>query len=86
MKLYVIYDRVAEESGPVFEAINDGIANRAYKAFLAKQTHAWFDETDYALICVGELDKKTNILISEPPREVYISLSLIDEEKDAESL
>ena len=27
--MYVVYDRVAEESGPIFEAKNDGTAARA---------------------------------------------------------
>lgn len=32
MHLYVIYDRVAEESSPIFEAINDGVAVRSCRA------------------------------------------------------
>jgi hypothetical protein len=84
--LYVIYDRVAEESGPVYEAQNDGIANRRYKALMSEQTHDWFDETDFTLFHVGEIDKTTNIINALPPREVYISLSLLNEEENAESV
>lgn len=84
--LYVIYDRVAEESGPIFEAVNDGIANRRYKALIAEQTHEWFDETDFVLFHIGEVDKTTNHINPYPPREVHIKISLIDEENDAESV
>lgn len=30
MRLYTIYDRAAEESGPVFQAKNDSVARRGY--------------------------------------------------------
>ena len=36
MNLYVIYDRVAQESGPVFEAKNDGIAVRQMRNLLSE--------------------------------------------------
>lgn len=84
--LYVIYDRVAEESGPVFEAVNDGIANRRYKALISEQSHEWFDENDYILFQVGTIDKTTNVVTAIEPNEIYIKLSLIDEEKNAESV
>lgn len=84
--LYVIYDRVAEESGPIFEAINDGIANRRYQALMAEQTHEWFDPLDYLLLHLGEVDKTTNIINPLPPREVHIKISLLDEVNYAESV
>jgi len=30
-KVYTIYDKVAEESGPPFTAVNDGVALRSFK-------------------------------------------------------
>lgn len=84
--LYVIYDRVAEESGPIFEAQNDGIANRRFQALLAEQTHEWFDALDFLLFHLGDIDKTTNIIYPLPPREVHIKISLLDEENDAESV
>lgn len=87
-QLYVIYDRVAEESGPIFEAKNDGIANRRYKALIAEQTHQWFEESDYILLHIGSIDKSTNEMETITPEVVDVKLSLIDMEKEdnAESL
>lgn len=84
--LYVIYDRVANESGPVFEAPTDGVAHRRYKSLMAEQTHEWFDETDYTLIIVGSICKVTNIVEAIKPKEVYINLSLLEDEENAESV
>lgn len=85
-QLYVIYDRVAEESGPVFEATNDGIAHRRFKTLLAEQTHEWFDENDYMMLHVGEIDKNTNLINPLPPREVITKISLLEDESNAESV
>lgn len=46
--LYSIYDRLAEEFSPVFEAKNDAIANRMFNA-LSKDA----DLTDQTLYRVG---------------------------------
>lgn len=32
--IYAVYDRVAEECGPVFSARNDGVAMRAYRQMM----------------------------------------------------
>ena len=34
--LYAIYDRVAEEAGPCFIAVNDGVAVRYYRQLIEK--------------------------------------------------
>lgn len=49
MILYSIYDKVAEEFGPIYEAKNDMVASRAY-ASLVKPEMAH----DYELYAVGE--------------------------------
>lgn len=58
MSLYVIYDCVAEESGPVYEAKNDAIALRNYGNFLKKMEH----KEDFRLFKVGEIDHDSNII------------------------
>lgn len=52
--LYVIFDRVAEESGPVFEAVNKGIAIRNFRNLLEKVPD--YQRQDYRLYQVGEFD------------------------------
>lgn len=49
MILYSIYDKVADEYGPIYEAKNDMVASRAY-AGLIKPEMAY----DYELYAVGE--------------------------------
>ncbi len=56
MGLYVVYDKLAEESGPVFEAKNDQVARRAYNQILGQNKVNSADE--YALYKVGEIEKE----------------------------
>ena len=80
--LYVIYDKVAEESGPVQEFKNDGIANRWYAEIMAKDDVTWNLSADFELYHLGEIDKTTNIINPMKPRLVEIKLSMIDEENE----
>lgn len=48
MRLYTIYDRLAEESGPLFEAKNDLIA---WRMFLGVQMPG--NREDYKLLSLG---------------------------------
>lgn len=58
MKLYVIQDKIAEESGPIFEAKNDGVAFRKYQ----KTINEVGNSDEYALYCVGEIDHENNVI------------------------
>ena len=62
MRLYVIKDRVAETNGPVFEAVNDGVAMRAFRSILAKEITS---PDEYDLILVGIINKKDLTLREE---------------------
>jgi len=53
MILYSIYDKVADEFGPIYEAKNDMVASRAY-AGLVKPDMAH----DYQLYAVGEHEER----------------------------
>lgn len=86
-QLYVIYDVIAEVSGPTFEAINDGVANRAFKMRVAQESVPYIvNETDFELYHIGEIDKTTNIINPYTPRMVITNISLIDEVDNAESV
>lgn len=52
--LYVIYDKVAEECGPVIQAVNDGVARRF--AFQALKNVPDYDRDAFALYRVGYVE------------------------------
>lgn len=63
VNLYVIVDRVAGLSGPIFEAVNDGVARRNYVAAMEKNNY----RADYELLRIGEFDHETNRIFPEDP-------------------
>lgn len=63
MRLYVIRDKVAEECGPVFAAVNDGIAFRQYRHLLSGCP----DIMDYQLQCVGAYDTVMGEIVGHAP-------------------
>jgi len=70
-KLYSILDRTAEMLGPIFEAVNDGVAVRNYSNVIAKTQQEY--RNDYALCRLGEFNSKTGEIIPEfPPKMVDI--------------
>lgn len=56
--LYSIYDRVAKESGPVFQAKNDDVAVRATCSLLSSVDLC----EDYILYRVGTFDAENHII------------------------
>lgn len=78
--LYVIHDRVQEESGRINEFKNDATAFRAYCEWRDKQPNP----DDFQLLCVGRIDHELNTITEESPsREVYPNVNLTSEEKNA---
>lgn len=55
--IYVIFDRVAEECGPVFSSKNDGVAMRGYREIL-KQT-ANVNSEEFQLLKLGRINMST---------------------------
>ena len=53
--IYTIYDKVAEECGPLFQAKSDAVACRACRTSLSN-VH---DVDDYKLLRVGYINKST---------------------------
>lgn len=62
--IYVIYDKVAEEAGPPFVAVNDGVALRKYRDM---QIPASLKD-DYEMRCLGLYDS-VGVLVT--PEIVY---------------
>lgn len=70
MGLYTVYDRVAEEAGPCFLAVNDGVAVRAYRN-LVKQEGV-VSEDEYILYRVGSYESKSMEVKGEDPVRVIV--------------
>jgi hypothetical protein len=66
MKLYVIYDRAAQEAGPIMECKNDQVAARAFKD--AMKAAIAGSEDEFWLYCVGEYDRQTMYVSGETTR------------------
>lgn len=60
MNLYVVYDKIAGECGPVFEAKNDGVAMRQYRNLINENPTVVQD--DFSLMQVGTIDKESMII------------------------
>ena len=58
MYVYSIYDKVADESGPLFTAKNHSVAMRQYRAVLKDSPAA-----EYDLLCVGEVEQSGHIAL-----------------------
>ena len=68
--LYAVYDRVAEESGPIFDAKNDGTAARAARDLVMNAKGARPHE--YQLLKLGTIDHEKNVLTALPaPLDVH---------------
>lgn len=66
--LYTVYDTVAMEAGPIFQARNDAVAVRAFKRMM---TEDHVNDADYRLYCVGEFDTDDLVVTSIPSKEVF---------------
>lgn len=60
MGLYTIFDRLAEQSGPIFEAANDAVANRQYRSLMDGAQVG--QPQEYQLLKIGYLEHDTCLL------------------------
>jgi len=67
-RLYSINDRVAGEFGPVFQAVNDGVAIRNYKNLLKEAQSV----EDYSLFYLGTFDTQTGDMVAEMKYQVVM--------------
>lgn len=70
--LYVVKDKLAEEAGPPFQAVNDKVAIRHFNAMNIPE--ALKDE--YELLCVGSYDSKEIFIVPE------ICYSVVNQEEN----
>lgn len=75
MRLYVIKDTVADEFGPVFEAKNDEVATRSFKALISKA----IQPSDFVLFFAGVKGENGVIQALEELMvvDIYIDLEVV---------
>lgn len=77
MNMYVVHDKVAEESGPVFEAKNDGVAFRQFQQLALNTNGA--NPDDFTLLCIGSVDhEKNSVGVLPIAKEVIANLGMED--------
>lgn len=57
VNIYTIYDTVAKECGPIFQAKNDEVAVRAFHGLIGDTPNV--KATDYEIYCLGEFDTES---------------------------
>lgn len=67
-RVYTIKDRVANQHGPCFQAINDGVASRSMVQLLAKVPK--YDRDAFELYCIGEFDDADGEVVGTGKRKV----------------
>ncbi len=55
-RLYVVNDRLARESGPIFQCKNDEVAYRQYSLQISEMKNIKSD--DFELVCIGEYNNE----------------------------
>lgn len=63
-RMYVVYDYVAQTSGPIFEARNDGVALRNFAEYLSKVPDLYREEQE--LFCVGQINHDNQVIDTWP--------------------
>ena len=80
MRLYVVRDEVAEESGPLFEAKNDAVAQRKFKYSLDQVRG---NKLEYKLLAMGEIDHESDALVVFPVPKL-IEINFVDSKGENE--
>ena len=63
VNIYTIYDKVACEAGPIFQAKNDGVALRCFMSLMKDTPN--IVPSDYDVYCLGEFDTDTRSFVPE---------------------
>ena len=63
VNIYTIYDKVACESGPIFQAKNDTVALRCFMSLMKDTPNVV--PSDYDVYCLGEFDTDTRSFVPE---------------------
>lgn len=72
MNIYTIKDRLAEEAGDLFIAVNDAVAKRNFRSAMKRA----ISPDEYQLIRLGTYDQKTLKIVVDPmPEAIDVSIT-----------
>ena len=77
--IYTVFDKVAEEYGPLFEAKNDAVALRQFKHLIA--TVVVENRDDYVLYSCGTFDHDAGVMVLADLNAVAYAGDLDDKEQ-----
>lgn len=77
--IYTVFDKVADEYGPLFEAKNNNVALRQFRQLIA--TVVVENRDDYVLYSCGTFDHDTGTLVLSDLEAVAYSGDLDDKEQ-----
>ncbi len=83
VNVYTIYDVVAKECGPIFQAKNHDVAVRAFKSLISENLDVHINVHDYDLYCLGEFDnEKCSFVPLDVAFKVPVVFSDVSDESD----
>lgn len=68
VSMYTVFDTVANESGPIFEAKNHAVALRKFDAML--RTEGAYDPSEMKLYCLGTRETELMEMVPYKPAEL----------------
>ena len=84
-ELYTIYDKVAEEAGPIFQAKNMSVASRYIREMFRQNKD--IVASDYDVICLGTFDSESvKLTESNMPYFTSSMLNYIDYAEDTDNI
>ena len=75
VNIYTIYDSVAKECGPIYQAKNHDVAVRAFKSLISDTPNV--NVSEYDVYCLGEFD---NEKCSFVPLDVPFKVPVVNSE------
>ena len=71
VNIYTIYDTVAKECGPIYQAKNHDVAVRAFRSLISDTPNV--NALDYDLYCLGEFDtERCSFVALEVPSKIPV--------------
>lgn len=74
--MYVIYDKVAKEAGPIFTSKTEGVALRNWNAFVQNNDNKSLEIDDYDLLYIGMLDTEVPEIVDIEVKKIGIDIEM----------
>ncbi len=82
--LYVVFDTIGKESGPLFHAKNDEVARRHFRVLIDNNEPSW--QSDFDLRYVGEYCHETCIIFPAGEMRIISPTLNLPEEVNAKTI